>query len=492
MAVGMAATVAYVSVSGLVKLFAGAGVVGLIFFTAIEAGKIVATSAIHTFNKKIGWVYNTILSVFIVIAMAITSLGIYGFLSSSYKETFAKLDGMNSQIALLETKKDGYNKQIELINKDRDAIRGQINDLNQALKDNKSQYVDKNTGNVVTYSDSRNRKAIMSQLTEVRGRETQLNTKSDSLTDLVFQIETQITETELGNDVAAELGPLKYLADVTGMTMDDVMKYFIILLMVIGDPMAVVMVVVYNKIAHQTPEEKEEEERELIEKAKKLEIEKVMKKAAEASKKRREESEEEEPTALANSQYREELTQDAIPADAINPEFWKSVEGLVPFKDENEKPGRPVNEMTEELVMKHLDDLSNAPTEEELIVEVQMEEVEEEEFVDQGETEEEVIEEVEENKVYVAPVIDEETGEIELPEQPIEMSQEVHLPSPVIEEEEPKKIRREDIKEIREKERGFSVPVPSRNKKTNTVDRIGSNKEIRDGKADRVYFKKRK
>ena len=52
-----------------------------------------------------------------------------------------------------------------------------------------------------------------------------------------------------------------------------------------------------------------------------------------------------------------------------------------------------------------------------------------------------------------------------------------------------KPITREDIKEIKERERGFSVTVPVRKK--NSIERIGSNKEVRNGKSDTVYFKKR-
>ena len=40
--------------------------------------------------------------------------------------------------------------------------------------------------------------------------------------------------------------------------------------------------------------------------------------------------------------------------------------------------------------------------------------------------------------------------------------------------------------------RGFSVKVPVRKKRNNNViDRVGSNKEIRDGDADTIYFKRR-
>ena len=53
MAVGMAGIVAYVSVGGLLKVFSGAGTLGLLFFSTIEVAKIVATSAIHTYGNKI-------------------------------------------------------------------------------------------------------------------------------------------------------------------------------------------------------------------------------------------------------------------------------------------------------------------------------------------------------------------------------------------------------------------------------------------------------
>ncbi len=41
------------------------------------------------------------------------------------------------------------------------------------------------------------------------------------------------------------------------------------------------------------------------------------------------------------------------------------------------------------------------------------------------------------------------------------------------------------------KKRGFSVIIPKR-RKNNTIDRIGSNKEMRDGNSSKIYFKKRK
>ncbi|MEN6291042.1 MAG: hypothetical protein ABFD07_03355, partial [Methanobacterium sp.] len=49
-------------------------------------------------------------------------------------------------------------------------------------------------------------------------------------------------------DELSELGPLKYLSEVTNTSMDSVMKWFILLLIVIGDPMAIIMIVIFSKI----------------------------------------------------------------------------------------------------------------------------------------------------------------------------------------------------------------------------------------------------
>ena len=119
MALILAGTVAYVSISGLLTVFSGIGVLGLLFFSVIEISKIIATSAIHTYGKKIGWVYNTLLSLGIIIAMIITSMGVYGFLSSGYQKNATKSDSVDRDIKLIDSK-------IKLKEKSRESINLQL------------------------------------------------------------------------------------------------------------------------------------------------------------------------------------------------------------------------------------------------------------------------------------------------------------------------------------------------------------------------------
>ena len=247
MAVTLAATVAYVSISGLLTVFSGAGFLGLLFFSAIEISKIIATSAIHTYGKKIGWVYNGLLSLGIIIAMIITSMGVYGFLSSGYQKNSAKSDGVDREITLIDTKIKLKEQSRESINSQLVQTQKSVSQLRTALGNNTQTRVDR-SGNVITSSSTGNRKAFESQLKIATDTEIRLTNDLNSADSVINVLSESKVELETNAAMSSELGPLKYLADVTGSSMDNVMKWFILLLIVIGDPMAILMIIIFNKI----------------------------------------------------------------------------------------------------------------------------------------------------------------------------------------------------------------------------------------------------
>lgn len=247
MAVTLAATVAYVSINGLLTVFSGAGLLGLLFFSAIEISKIIATSAIHTYGKKIGWVYNTLLSLGIIIAMIITSMGVYGFLSSGYQKNSAKADGANREIALIDTKLKLKEKTRESINIQLLQTQKSVSELRTALGNNTQSRVDRN-GNLITTTSTGNRKAFESQLNIATETELRLSNDLNVADSVINSLSESKLEIETEAAMSSELGPLKYLADVTGSSMDNVMKWFILLLIIIGDPMAILMIIIFNKI----------------------------------------------------------------------------------------------------------------------------------------------------------------------------------------------------------------------------------------------------
>ncbi len=260
MSVIMAGTVAYVSVGGLLKVFSGAGTLGMILFASIEIAKVVATSAIHTYGKILGWKYNLLLSLGVVIAMAITSMGIYGFLSSTYKESYSKMTNIESRIELNKSKLAGYKTQLISISREKEGLSTIISELSSGLSNNVIEYKDKETGKIIRTTSSSTRRALEKQLDRASERQEIVSEKYDDISNKIFEIETSVLEIKLGNDVASELGPLKYLSEVTGVHMDDVMKWFIFLLIIIGDPMAILMVIIFNKVANIERESNKKDE----------------------------------------------------------------------------------------------------------------------------------------------------------------------------------------------------------------------------------------
>ena len=131
MALVLAGTVAFVSVTGLLKLFAGAGLFGAILFWAMEVSKIVLTTLMHNYSKVIKWYYKIVGVMMIVLAMAITSIGIYGFYSSSYKESFANMTAVENRVSLIEEKRN-------LIIADKELMKEQIDSKRERIKDQSS------------------------------------------------------------------------------------------------------------------------------------------------------------------------------------------------------------------------------------------------------------------------------------------------------------------------------------------------------------------
>ena len=254
MAVLLAMTVAYVSISGLLTVFSGVGIVGLIFFSIIEVSKIVATSTIHTYGKKIGLLYNILLSLGIIIAMGITSMGVYGFLSSGYQKNASKLTNTEKQIKLIEGRIENKEKSRTFVISQLDKTQQSISQLRNALSNNTQTRVD-GRGNVITTSSAGNRKAYEEQLKIAINNESELTKNLTEIDSTITTLSEEKLKIESESDVSNELGPLKYLAEVTGSSMDNVMKWFILLLIIIGDPLAILLIIIFNKIINDNNNE---------------------------------------------------------------------------------------------------------------------------------------------------------------------------------------------------------------------------------------------
>ena len=244
-ALSVSASSAFYSVSGLSKLFAGASLQVIIMAGSLEVAKLVIASLLYQYWDKLNKVLRTYLSIATVVLILITSMGIYGFLSAAYQETANKAGNIDAQISLVETKRDNVQKQLSVYNVEKENTDKAIADLRGGLSNNVITYTNAK-GQLITSTSSATRKALEKQLDQAIVRQTELNSKVDELNNQLFTYETEIVEIKTGNDIAGELGPLKYLSGLTGMPMDKIINILLLVIIFVFDPLAISLVVAAN------------------------------------------------------------------------------------------------------------------------------------------------------------------------------------------------------------------------------------------------------
>jgi hypothetical protein len=237
-ALSVSASAAFYSVSGLSKLFAGASLEVIIMASSLEIAKLVIASLLYQYWDTINKALRVYLTIAAGVLILITSAGIYGFLSAAYQETANKENIVTQQITALETKKALYEETRDNLLADRKSN----NELRGTLsKGSTTQYTDKN-GNLVVRT---NNSAIRNIESTAKENE-RLAAKLDVVNDSIFALETQILETRVNSEAASELGPLKYLSELTGVEMNRIINWLLLIIIFVFDPLAIALVIAAN------------------------------------------------------------------------------------------------------------------------------------------------------------------------------------------------------------------------------------------------------
>ncbi len=244
-ALSVSASAAFYSVSGLSKLFAGAAFAVIIMAASLEIAKLVIASLLYQYRKGLPKFLKYYLSLACIVLILITSMGIYGFLSAAYQETAAKAGTIDAKINLVEVKRDNIQQQLVVYNEEKSSINEAVVSLRNGLSTNRIQYKD-TLGNIITTQSSSTRRALTKQLDQAIERQSEVNSRVDDLNEKLFEYETEIVEISTNNDIAGELGPLKYLSGLTGIPMDKIINYLLLTIIFVFDPLAIALVIAAN------------------------------------------------------------------------------------------------------------------------------------------------------------------------------------------------------------------------------------------------------
>jgi hypothetical protein len=237
-ALSVSASAAVYSVTGLSMLFAGASTAVIIMAASLEVSKLVIASLLYQYWGKLNKILRVYLTIAAAVLILITSAGIYGYLSSAYQKTADQTSIVDSKVASLETKKKLYENTRSGILQEKQSL----SELKGSLsKGTTTQYTDKK-GNLVVRSNN----ASIKQIENASKSDEKLSSKLDIVNDSIFALETKILEVKTNATATSELGPLKYLSQLTGVAMDRIINWYILVIIFVFDPLAIALVIAAN------------------------------------------------------------------------------------------------------------------------------------------------------------------------------------------------------------------------------------------------------
>jgi len=245
-ALSVSGSAAFYSVSGLSKLFAGASFAVILMSSSLEISKLVIASLLYQYWDTINKWLRTYLASAVVILVLITSMGIYGFLSAAYQDTYRNLSVKDNKIAFLTQKKDFYESDVLRYDEELNRISENISILSNAkstgiqVRDTTSATGFRNTISTTELRLSQKRITV-----EEENRK-RVQSKREIVADSLQKYQLSILTLENNSESTGELGPLQYLSGLTGIPMDKIINVLLLVIIFVFDPLAISLVVAAN------------------------------------------------------------------------------------------------------------------------------------------------------------------------------------------------------------------------------------------------------
>jgi hypothetical protein len=245
-ALGLAGTAGYYSVVGLSRLFAGVATAVIIMASFLELSKITIATLLHTYWDNLSKTFKVYFTISLVILSLLTSVGIYGMLSDGYQQIANKSTVIEKQTSVLKLKKARFEQTRTELQNENTQISKDVSDLRKGLSTGSvNQYVTK-SGQVITNTSTSSQKTFNTQLDKALTNRDLVAQKLETATDSITKLDLKILDLETNSGIEAELGPLRYLSKLTGMPMDLVVNWLLLIIIFVFDPLAICLVIAAN------------------------------------------------------------------------------------------------------------------------------------------------------------------------------------------------------------------------------------------------------
>jgi len=229
-ALAISTVAAYYSIVGLTAIFAAEKLAIAVMAVTLEIGKLICASWTFTNWKSCPVIMRSYFILAVVVLMLITSLGIFGFLSRAHITQSSPTALISERIERIDLKINQRQTQIK-------RYQGRLDTLDQALQ----RYIELGaiSKGLAKIGAMDNETSLLK--TKVEGLENEI----DGLSDEKYGLKTELNLAEV------EVGPIRYVAsmlydDVSESQLEEAVRWIIILLIFVFDPLAVVLVIAAN------------------------------------------------------------------------------------------------------------------------------------------------------------------------------------------------------------------------------------------------------
>ena len=255
---------AFFSVSGLSKLFAGASLSVMLMASSLELAKLITAGYLYNYWEKINKAFRVYLSIGVVILVLITSLGIYGFLTSAFQDTFNVFSVTEKQRTFLQQKEKFWQDDVTRYDEELNRISDNISTLSNA-KTTSIQVRDTSVVGGVRNTISTAELRLSQQRIKVEEENRkEVQAKREVAADSLQSIQLRILDLDTDTEIGSELGPLQYLSGLLDKPMDQIINWFILIIIFVFDPLAVALVIAFNNAVKV--DRGEEDKKKIVEK----------------------------------------------------------------------------------------------------------------------------------------------------------------------------------------------------------------------------------
>lgn len=286
----LASCAAFFSVKGIALLFAASFWSVAIMAGSLELAKLISASYLYRYWKETNRILKNYMLGAVILLMGITSLGIFGFLSDAFQRNFSQYSLNLNKINSLKNQQTFITSQIDFNkNKLKDLI--ELQKTYQVSLDNvvKQDVTTTKTTGGGLFSSAKTEKVTDIKLVEsknkiVEGSQNNINnlfSQISTVTSDLQNLEKQNSNTSQeiikleSDNTKGEIGTFKFVAEAFGMNIETAVRIFIILIVIVFDPLAVCLVIAYNSISKK---QEKIEKKEIIQEQK---IEKIIEKPIE-------------------------------------------------------------------------------------------------------------------------------------------------------------------------------------------------------------------